>query len=153
MLSTAFNTVRKEAMEYVVGLGVAVLVCLFAMLTGFDRDRAFYSTLVVVVAHYYILFAVLGSSTSALVVESLSATVFFAVAVMGFKKNLWLIVAGLAGHGVFDFFHHLLIQNPGVPVYWPGFCLSFDVLAGGFLAMLLIRRSRHESAVRIEAGR
>ena len=140
-------------MEYLVGFGVAVLVCLFAMLTGFDRGRVFYSTLVVVVAHYYILFAVLGSSTSALVVESLVATVFLAVAVLGFKKNLWLIVAGLVGHGVFDFFHHLLIQNPGVPVYWPGFCLSFDVLAGGFLAMLLIRRSRHESAVRIEAGR
>ena len=99
-------------MEYLVGLGVAVLVCLFAMLSGFDRDRVFYSTLVVVVAHYYILFAVLGSSTSALVMESLVATVFVAVAVIGFKKNLWLIVAGLVGHGVFDFFHHLLIQNP-----------------------------------------
>jgi hypothetical protein len=36
---------------------------------------------------------------------------------------------------------HLFIQNPGVPVWWPGFCLSFDVLAGGFLAMLLMRRS------------
>ena len=58
----------------------------------------------------------------------------------GFRKNLWLIVAGLVGHGVFDFFHHLLIQNPGVPLWWPGFCLSFDVLAGGFLAILPMRR-------------
>jgi hypothetical protein len=140
-------------MEYLIGVGVAVLVCLFAMLTGFDRDRAFYSTLVVVVGHYYILFAVMGSSTSALVAESLVATVFFAVAVIGFKKNMWLIVAGLAGHGVFDFFHHRLIQNPGVPVYWPGFCLSFDVLAGGLLAMLLMRGSRHPSALQTAAGR
>ena len=59
----------------------------------------------------------------------------------GFKKNLWLIVASLAGHGVFDCFHHRFIQDPGVPVWWPGFCLSFDILAGGFLAMLLMRRS------------
>jgi len=140
-------------MEYLIGVGVAVLVCLFAMLTGFDRDRAFYSTLVVVVGHYYILFAVMASSTSALVAESLVATVFFGVAVIGFKKNMWLIVAGLAGHGVFDFFHHRLIQNPGVPIYWPGFCLSFDVLAGGLLAMLLIRRSRHPSALQTAAGR
>ena len=140
-------------MEYLIGVGVAVLVYLFAMLTGFDRDRAFYSTLVVVVGHYYILFAVMASSTSALVAESLVATVFFAVAVIGFKKNMWLIVAGLAGHGVFDFFHHRLIQNPGVPIYWPGFCLSFDVLAGGLFAMLLIRRSRHPSALQTAAGR
>jgi hypothetical protein len=129
-------------MEYLIGVGLAMAVCVFAMLAGFDRDRVFYPTVVAVNATYYILFAVMGSSPSVLVVESLMAAVFFAVAVAGFKKNLWLSVAGLAGHGVFDFFRHLFIQNSGVPVWWPGFCLSFDVLAGGFLAMLLMRRSR-----------
>ena len=51
------------------------------------------------------------------------------------------MAAALGGHGVFDFFHHRFIENPGVPVWWPGFCLAFDLLAGGFLAVLLIRRS------------
>jgi len=69
------------------------------------------------------------------------AGLFLAVAVVGFKKNLWLVVAALAGHGVFDFFHHLFIENPGVPMWWPGFCLGFDVLASGVLAALLMRRS------------
>jgi len=131
---------------YLIGVGVALAVGLFAMMTGFDRDRAFYSTLVVVVAHYYILFAIMGSSTSALVVESLFSVVFIATAVIGFKKNLWLIVAGLVGHGVFDFFHEMFIQNPGVPVWWPPFCLSFDIMAGCFLAMLLLRPSGPQSA-------
>ncbi len=54
---------------------------------------------------------------------------------------LWLIVAAFAGHRVFDFFRRLLIQNPGVPKWWRGFCLSFDALTGGFLATLLMRRS------------
>jgi len=107
----------------------------------------FYPTLVTVIATYYILFAVIGSSTPMLALESLIAGAFLALAVAGFKKNLWLIVAALAGHGVFDFFHHLFIQNPGVPVWWPGFCLSFDVFAGGFLAMLLARRSGFASKV------
>jgi hypothetical protein len=44
-----------------------------------------------------------------------------------------------------DFFHHLLIQNPGVPVWWPGFCLSFDVFAAAFLAILLMRRPNLKS--------
>ena len=70
----------------------------------------------------------------------LAAVAFLALAVIGFKKSLWLTAAALAGHGIFDFFHHLFIHNPGVPVWWPGFCLSFDVLAGGFLAMLLLMR-------------
>jgi hypothetical protein len=134
-------------MEYLIGVGLAVGVCVFALLTGFDRDRVFYPTVVAVNATYYILFAVMGSSTSALALESLIAAAFFAVAVAGFKKNLWLAVAGLVGHAVFDFFHHLFIQNPGVPVWWRGFCLSFDVLAGGFLAMLLMRRSGFNSTV------
>ena len=128
-------------MEYLIGLALALMVCAFAMVAGFDRDRVFYPTLLIAIATYYILFAVMGGSTPALAWESLVSVVFFAVAVVGFKKNLWLIVAGLAGHGVFDFFHHLLIQNPGLPVWWPGFCLSFDVLAGCFFAMLLMRRS------------
>jgi hypothetical protein len=67
--------------------------------------------------------------------------------VTGFKKTLWLSAAALGGHGVFDFSHHRFIQNPGVPVWWRGFCLSFDVLAGGFLAMLLARRSGFSSKV------
>ncbi len=128
-------------MEYLIGGGLAVAVCVFATIVGFDRDRVFYPTVVIVVATYYILFAVMGSSMRALLLESLIAGAFVALAVAGFKKHPWLIAGALAGHGVLDFFHHRLVHNPGVPVWWPGFCLAFDVLAGGYLAMLLVRRS------------
>jgi hypothetical protein len=128
-------------MEYLIGLAIALIVCAFAALVGFDRERVFYPCMAVVVAHYYILFAVMGGSRTALLSECVAASIFLALAVLGFKWNLWLIVAGLAGHGVFDFFHHLLIHDPGVPVWWPGFCLSFDVLAAAILAILLTRRS------------
>jgi hypothetical protein len=136
-------------MEYLIGLVLAAAVCAFAMLAGFDRDRVFYPTVLIVIATYYILFAVMATSTPALTIEAFVAGAFLIVSVTGFKKNLWLVVAGLAGHGVFDFFHHLVIQNPGVPVWWPGFCLSFDVLTGGFLAALLTRRSGDNFAQRL----
>ena len=128
-------------MEYLIGIGLAIVVCAFAASVGFDRGRVFYPTLLIVIATYYILFAVMASAMPALVLESLIAGAFLALAVAGFKTNLWLIVAALAAHGVFDFVHRLFIHNPGVPVWWPGFCLSFDILAGGFLALLLMRRS------------
>jgi hypothetical protein len=38
-----------------------------------------------------------------------------------------------------DFFHGRLIANPGVPAWWPLFCLSFDVMAAAYLAWLLAR--------------
>ena len=36
---------------------------------------------------------------------------------------------------------------PVVISWWPGFCLAFDVFAGGFLAALLKRRSRFDRTV------
>ena len=50
-------------MEYLIGVGLAVVVCAFATLVGFDRDRVFYPTLATVIATYYILFAVMGNSS------------------------------------------------------------------------------------------
>jgi hypothetical protein len=126
-------------MEYLIGLVLALAVCIFAALAGFDRDRVFYPTVLAVIATYYILFAIMGASSSVLLAESVGAAAFFVFAVIGFKKSLWLIVAALAAHGVFDLFHHLVIHDPGVPGWWPGFCLSFDIFAAAFLAMLLVR--------------
>ena len=134
-------------MEYLIGVGLALVVCAFATLAGFDRDRVFYPTLLIVIATYYILFAAMGNSIRALTIESLASAAFLILAVAGFRKNLWLVVAALAAHGVFDFFHHLVISNPGVPVWWPGFCMSFDVLAGGFLAVLLTKRPGFERTI------
>jgi hypothetical protein len=129
-------------MEYLIGVVLAAVTCVvFGMLAGWDRERVFYPMMAPPIATYYVLFAAMSSSTAALTSESLAASIFLLVALVGVKKNLWWTVAALAGHGVFDFFHHLAIQNPGVPVWWPGFCGSFDVLAGGFLALLLARRS------------
>lgn len=128
-------------MEYLIGIVLALAVCAFARLARFDHDRVFYPMLVIVIATYYILFAVIGNSTRTLTLESVIAGAFLALAVAGFKKNVWVIVAALAAHGVFDFFHHRFVHNDGVPFWWPGFCLAFDVLAAAFLAMLLMRRS------------
>jgi hypothetical protein len=106
---------------------------------GLDRDRAFYPTVMVVIASYYALFAVMGGSTQALLIEAAVATVFLAVSLVGFKYSLWLVVGALASHGILDVFHGQLIANPGVPVWWPAFCLAYDVVAAGYLALLLLR--------------
>ncbi|HET6463596.1 MAG TPA: hypothetical protein VFH33_07330, partial [Candidatus Krumholzibacteria bacterium] len=58
----------------------------------------------------------------------------------GFKSSLWLVVAALAGHGIFDSFHGRVISNPGVPDFWPAFCAAYDVTAAGYLAWLLLRK-------------
>jgi hypothetical protein len=126
-------------MAFAIGIVLALIVSCFARLTGFDRDRVFYPTVAIVVASYYVLFATMSGSTGALVVESIVMAAFVVTAVIGFKLNLWLVVACLAGHGVLDVFHGLVVTNPGVPEWWPPFCLTYDVGAAGVLAWLLMR--------------
>jgi hypothetical protein len=120
-----------------VGALLALAVGLLASAVGLDRDRAFYPTVTIVIASYYALFAVMGASAHVLVLESLVAATFLAVAVTGFRSSLWVVVAALAAHGLFDLAHGVVISNPGVPGWWREFCLTYDVTAAGYLAWLL----------------
>jgi len=126
-------------MDYVIGVALALVVSAFAALAGFDRDRAFYPTVLVVIASYYVLFAAMSGSMHAILVESLMMTAFLALAVLGFRFSLWIVAIALAGHGLFDAIHGYLVVNPGVPVWWPAFCLAYDVTAAAAMAWL----SRH----------
>ena len=126
-------------MAYVIGIVLALVISSLARLAGFDRDRVFYPMALVMIALLYVLFAVMGGSVHALIIESFIATGFIVVAFAGFKLNLWLFVAGLAAHGLMDRVHPHLVNNPGVPVFWPSFCMAYDVVAAAFLAWLLKR--------------
>ena len=134
-------------MEYVVGIAAATTVGLFGTLVGFDKERGFYPVVLIVIASLYLLFAVMASSAEALVAEAIPALVFVTMAVLGFRNNApWLVVAGLALHGGFDFFHPAVITNAGVPVWWPGWCLSYDVVAAAYLAALVVVRKASHAA-------
>lgn len=125
-------------MVYLVGVFVAVGVAALARLSGMDRDRAFYPAVAIVVASYYALFAAMGASNSVLGAESAIAVAFTVLAVIGFRRSPWVVAAAIAGHGVFDLVHHWLVANPGVPVWWPGFCATVDILLGAWVAARLV---------------
>lgn len=127
------------ALPFFIGVGLALGAFVLGRVVGLDRDRAFYTTALIVIAALYDLFAAIGGSTKALIVESLVGSVFLVVAVVGFRRNLWIVAAGLFAHGVMDFFHGHLVSNPGVPRWWPMFCGAYDVVAAGGLAWLLCR--------------
>jgi hypothetical protein len=127
-------------MPYVVGFVLSLSVALFARRVGFDRDRAFYPTVLIVIASYYVLFAAMSGSVQTVLLESIVMTGFSIAAVVGFKSSAWIVVGGLAGHGVFDAFHGYVLENSGVPIWWPAFCLVYDLGAAGGLAWGIKRR-------------
>jgi hypothetical protein len=124
-------------MPFLIGALLALAVGALGTTTRMDRDRAFYPLATIVIASYYVLFAVLGQSTRALVLELALFALFAAAAVLGFRRSLWVVVVALAVHGVQDFVHAAAITNPGMPHWWPAFCGAYDVAAAAFLAWLL----------------
>jgi hypothetical protein len=133
-------------MEFTVGILLALAVSISASAIGLDRDRAFYPTVLIVIASYYGFFAVMDGSMQTLVIESLAILVFLALATAGFKRNAWLVVVGLVAHAIFDFTHAHIVENSGVPRWWPGFCLAYDATAGAYLAALLLRSKSQKNA-------
>jgi hypothetical protein len=125
-------------MEYLIGLILSVAMAGFATAIGLDRERGFYPPVIIVIATYYVLFAVMGGSSRALLLEILVAAGFLLLAVLGFKISLWFAAAAIVGHGVFDLVHHWFIDNAGMPHWWPGFCATFDVVFGAWLAVRLM---------------
>ena len=91
------------------------------------------------VALYYVLFAAMTGSVQTILLESVVMTLFATAAVVGFKSSAWIVVAALAGHGIFDALHGHVLENSGVPVWSPAFCLAYDLGAAASLAWLIKR--------------
>jgi hypothetical protein len=128
-------------MPLFIGAALALAVGAYAWWIGFDRDRAFYSVVLIVVASYYVLFSVMGGDAHTTVAELSISAIFVIAASLGFRRSMWLVAAGLAAHGIMDLFHGALVSNPGVPRWWPLFCSAYDVTAAAFLAVKLRRNS------------
>ena len=130
-----------SANPFLVGLVLALAVSAFATRVGFDRGRSFYPTVLMVVGSYYVLFAAEGSTLSILACEAVGTALCIAAAAVGFRSSLWIVVAGLIGHGVFDAFHGHILANAGTPAWWPAFCGTYDVTAAAYLALRLSKVS------------
>ena len=125
-------------LAFLVGALLAAAVGIFAHLVGYDRDRAFYATVLTVVGSLYVLFAVIAGGQG-LLPEIIFFAIFAGLAAIGFRTSMWIVAAGLALHGLFDFVRHSYLQAPGAPAWWPAFCGAYDVVAALVLAALLMR--------------
>lgn len=136
-------------MEGLIGIALALGVALFAAVAGFERERGFYPMLLLVIASYYPLFAVIGGSPAALAVDAAVLGGFAILAVAGLRRSLWIVVAALAAHAALDLVHARLAPHSGAPAWWPPFCMGFDLAAAAWLAL----RLRRAGALRPEVGR
>ena len=95
-----------------------------------------YALSLVLIAAVYIGFAVADGRPTVIAVEAAIAAVFVVVAAAGVTGPAWLLVAGLAGHGVKDLWQHRR-QFVANTRWWPPFCLVVDFVAAAILVVLL----------------
>ncbi len=118
-----------------IGLVMAPATGALWLAAGLDRERGFYPAVVMAIASYYVLFAVVGGSAGAVLGELAILAVFVLLAIAGFRYGRWLLVFALALHGVLDAVHPWLVHNAGAPPWWPAFCGAYDVALACWLIM------------------
>lgn len=134
----------RRLMEIIAGVIAAVSIGGLGHATRQGRSLAFYSTVLIVIALAYVLFAVMDGAPHTIMVESTIASAFIAIAVVGTRwSNLCtaglLLALTLAAHGVCDLVHSAVVSNPVVPSWWPLFCGVVDLLLGGWVLRLKSR--------------
>lgn len=128
---------------FIAGILLALIIAISAKVTRFDRDKSFYPTLLIVIASYYILFAFIYGE--GIVQELLLATIFLLAAILGGLYIPILTGIGIVAHGVFDLVYPFIINNGGVPLWWPAFCAGIDIPLGIWVIWLSYKGKMDEN--------
>jgi hypothetical protein len=144
-------------MEFLAGLIATLAIVGLGYATRQARSLSFYSTVLIVIALGYVLFAAMAGTPRTILVESAIAAVFVGVAVGGVRSSslrvaAFLLASGLAAHGAYDLVHPSVVSNPVVPDWWPLFCGVVDLLMAGWVLFVLGRDEAQQDAVPSGSG-
>ena len=89
------------------------------------------------IAFVYVGFAVADGRRTVLAVETTVAGVFVVIAAAAVTGTPWLLVAGLAGHGLKDLWQHRT-QFVANTRWWPPFCLVVDFAVAAIIAVEIV---------------
>ena len=91
------------------------------------------------IAAVYIGFSVADGRGHVIAAETIVAGSFVVVAAVSVTGSAWLLVLGLAGHGLKDLWQHRtqFVRNTR---WWPPFCATVDWVAAGILTTAILTR-------------
>lgn len=113
--------------------GIVTVFVMFRSQMLSERSGA--AMLLAAIAAFYPVFAVIDADPLAFGLHFAIFLGFAALALRGFQQGLYLIAGGLIAHGIFDI--GLVFTQVTGPVWWPAFCASFDIVAGGAIIRLI----------------
>ena len=101
------------------------------------EPRTVYALGLTLIAAVYIGFGVADGRWHVIAIESSVAGLFVVVAAVSVSASAWLLVLGLAGHGLKDLWQHRahFVRNTR---WWPPFCATVDWVVAAILAVALL---------------
>jgi hypothetical protein len=119
------------------GAATGILQAMSPLAFWWLGPKTVYALGIAIIAAIYIGFSVADGRWHVIAIESIVAGSFVVVAAMGVSGSAWLLVLGLAGHGLKDLWQHRthFVRNTR---WWPPFCATVDFVAAGILAGALL---------------
>ena len=136
MTGAAVRT-RRIPPAVVWGVVVGIAQALSPLAFWWLDPSTVYALELALIASIYIGFAVADGRPKVIVAESTVASVFVVVAAVAVTGSVWLIVAGLVGHGLKDLWQHRR-KFVSTTRWWPPFCLVVDWIAAALIAVAII---------------
>jgi hypothetical protein len=97
-------------------------------------DATVFAIEIALIASIYIGFAVADGRPKIIAVESTVAFTFVLIAAVAVTGTPWLLVLGLAGHGVKDLWQHRT-HFVSTTRWWPPFCMAVDFVVAAIIAI------------------
>ena len=119
------------------GVVVGVLQAVSPLAFPWLDSATVYALGLAVIAAVYIGFAVADGRRHVLAVETAVASAFVVVAAAAVTGTAWLVVAGLAGHGIKDMWQHRTGFVAGTR-WWPPFCATVDFVAAALIGVAIL---------------
>jgi hypothetical protein len=123
------------------GVAVGVLQAASPFAFAWLDPATVFALEIALIAAVYLGFAVADGRRHVLAVETAVASAFVVVAAAAVTGPGWLVVAGLAAHGLKDLWQHRTGFVAGTR-WWPPFCATVDVVAATVIAVALIADTR-----------
>ena len=119
------------------GVLVGVLQAASPLAFWWLEPATVYALSLVAISFVYIGFAVADGRWKVIALETSVAAVFVVIAVAAITGSAWLLVVGLAGHGLKDWWQHRshYVANTR---WWPPFCAAVDFVVAGVIAIEIV---------------
>lgn len=119
------------------GIGVGILQAVSPVGFWWLHPALVWAISLVIIAPIYIGLAVADGRPAVIAAEVAVATGFVIIAAVSVTSSPWLLVIGLAGHGIKDLWQYRsrFVANTR---WWPPFCMVVDWVAATVIAVLLV---------------